>query len=148
MINSKIYVVTEPLLAQSVFRSKDLSFFPFMVEFSQKMLGVSDETMEPIKNIPKEAENQNDPPLLQDFVKEIHTAMMGEHLHRMNADALNNVADSLNDIGNVLALDSLYLWLRGMMTLATCNALMGSHSPFRTDHSLIDALWYATSHSA
>jgi hypothetical protein len=110
-----------------------------MVEFTQRMLGVSDATMGPIKNIPKD---EKEPSLLRDFVKEIHIAMMGDHLHRMNANALNNVADTLNGIENVLQPGSLYIWIRKVMTLATCNALMGSHSPFKTDPTLVDALWY------
>jgi hypothetical protein len=138
MINSKLYVITEPLLAQSAFRSKNLSFEPFMVEFSQRMLGVSDATMGPIKNIP---EDEKEPSLLRDFVREIHTAMMGEHLNRMNIEALSQVAHTLNSV-DAFQPESLYIWLRTMLTLATCNALMGSHSPFKSDPSLVDALWY------
>lgn len=136
-MNSKLYAITEPLLAQSAFRSKNLSFEPFMVEFSQRMCGVSDATMEPIKYRPQD---EKEPYLLGDFVKEIHTAMMGENLHRMNTNALNDVAGTLNKV-DAIQPDSLYIWIRTMLTLATCNALMGSHSPFKTDPSLVDALW-------
>lgn len=138
MINSKIYVITDPILVQSAFRNKQLSFEPFMVEFSQRMLGVSDETMGPIKNIPAD---EKAPSFLRDFIKEIHTAMMGEHLQQINASALNDVASTLNGVG-VVKPESLYLWLREMLTLATCNALMGDHSPFRSNPQLIDPLWY------
>ena len=138
MINSKLYVITEPALVQSAFRNKSLSFEPFMVEFSQRMLGVSDKTMGPIKNIPAD---EKAPSFLREFVREIHTAMMGEHLNKMNASALNQVASTLNSL-DVIKPESLYLWLRQMLTLATCNALLGNHSPFIDNPGLVDELWY------
>jgi hypothetical protein len=138
MINSKLYVITDPALVQSAFRNKHLSFEPFMVEFSQRMLGVSDETMRPIKNIPAD---EKAPSFLREFVREIHTAMMGEHLNKMNASALNQVASTLNSL-EIIKPESLYLWLRQMLTLATCNALLGNHSPFIDNPGLVDELWY------
>ena len=141
MINSKQYVITEPALAQSAFRNKHLSFEPFMVEFSQRMLGVSDETMAPIKNIPAD---ENAPSFMREFIREIHTAMMGEYLHKMNTSTLNKVAAALNSI-DVIQPESLYLWLRQMLTLATCNALLGDRSPFIANPGLVDDLWYAAS---
>lgn len=105
------------------------------------MVGVSDATMGPIKNIPKD---EKEPSCLRDFVKEIHGAMLGEHLHHMNAEALSQVANTLNDIDTIQP-ESLFIWLRTMLTLATCNALMGSHSPFKIDPTLVDSLWYIVS---
>jgi hypothetical protein len=137
MINSKLYVITDPALVQSAFRNKHLSFEPFMVEFSQRMLGISDETMGPIKNIPAD---EKAPSFLREFVREIHAAMMGEHLHKMNACALNQVASTLNSL-DVVKSESLFLWLRQMLSLATCNALMGDHSPFTDNPNLVDELW-------
>lgn len=58
----------------------------------------------------------------------------------MNFAALAEVTATLNKI-QVFQPESLYIWLRTMLGLATCNALMGSRSPFRTDPSLIDAVW-------
>ena len=46
MINAKIYVISEPLLVKRAFRSKSLSFRPFMEEFAECILGVSDEKNE------------------------------------------------------------------------------------------------------
>ena len=95
------------------------------------MLGVSDETMVPVRS----------PEFVPEFVKGIHGAMLGEHLYKMNADALNNVADTLNEMNGVFEVDSLYIWLRGVLTMATCNALLGSHNPMIADPSLVDSLW-------
>jgi hypothetical protein len=137
MINAKLYMITSPALVQSAFRSKNLSFDPFMVEFAQSMLGVSDATMVPIKF----AGDEKQPGFLDVFVREIHGAMVGEHLHKMNTDALREVASALNGLEKTFEPSSLYLWLREMMTIATCNALLGSHNPMIKDPSLIDSLW-------
>jgi hypothetical protein len=137
MINGKLYVITSPVLAQSAFRHKNLSFEPFVVEFAQRMLGVSNETMEPVR-FPGDETRLS---FVGEFSKAIHGAMAGEYLHKMNADALNQVAASLNAIKGTFETDSLYLWIRTMMTVATCNALLGSKNPMIEDPSLVDALW-------
>lgn len=137
MINAKLYMVTSPALVQSAFRSKTLSFDPFMVEFAQSMLGVSDETMIPVKDLGDEKR----PGFLDTFVREIHGAMVGEHLYKMNKDALEEVAKTFNGVGRTFETGSLYIWLRDMMTMATSNALLGSHNPMKDDPSLMDALW-------
>lgn len=71
------------------------------------MLGLSDATMGPIKDIPKD---DKEPTMLREFMKEIHGAMLGEHIQRMNKKALSQVGDTLNSI-DALDPDSLYLWL-------------------------------------
>lgn len=73
MLNGKVYAITDPVLAQAAFRSKDMSFDPFVIAFTQKMTGLSDEAMEPIKYLP---EDDKEPCVLHDVVKEIHAAMV------------------------------------------------------------------------
>jgi len=89
MINSKIYVITEPLLVQSAFRSKALSFEPFMQEFAERMLGLSQKMMEIIRYEPVD---EKAPSFMKDFFGELHGSMSPQYLHKMNAEALNNVA--------------------------------------------------------
>ncbi|KAL2061782.1 hypothetical protein VTL71DRAFT_7160 [Oculimacula yallundae] len=132
MINGKLYVITSPALVQSAYRNKNLSFDPFMKEFAQKMLQLSEEVMVPLKN---------DPGFIPDMVKVIHGSMLGEHLYKMNADALNDVAITINKLTDTFNPDSLYLWIRETLTMATCNTLLGSHNPMKDDKSLVDALW-------
>jgi hypothetical protein len=81
------------------------------------------------------------PSLMNAAFTEMHGAMLGENLHKMNANALSDVAASINKISKEFETPSLYLWLRSMMTLATSNSLLGSHNPLRSDPSLVDALW-------
>ena len=143
MINAKIYVITEPLLVQSAFRSKSLSFEPFMEDFAERMLGVSDENMKLIRSKP---EDEKVPSFMRDFFDDVHTAMAPQHLHKMNAEALNNVAVTVNSLGDNLGLESLWIWLRTTLTVATSTALYGSHNPLLADPSLVDDLWYGRSY--
>ncbi|KUJ10373.1 cytochrome P450 [Mollisia scopiformis] len=137
MLNGKLYVITDPVMAQNAFRHKNLSFDPFTLEFAQRMLGVSDETMVPVSF----AGDEKNPSFLSEFVKEIHNAMSGQYLHKMNADALNGVAVSINGLGKTFETESLFYWLRKTMTVATADALFGSHNPVKSDSDLVQALW-------
>ncbi|KAH6716877.1 cytochrome P450 [Leptodontidium sp. 2 PMI_412] len=132
MINGKLYIITSPGLIQSAFRNKNLSFDPFMIDFAQKMLALSEEVMVPIRDKPD---------FIPGMVKEIHSSMLGEHLHKMNKDALNNVALTINGLADTFKPDSLFLWIRETLTMATCNTLLGSHNPLKDDMGLVDALW-------
>lgn len=111
-----------------------------MVDFAQKMLGISDEGMLPFRA----ASVDGMPTFMDAIIKAIHTSMLGEHLHKMNADALNHVAVSINELGEETEVDGLYLWLRQTLTMATTTALLGSHNPMIEDPSLVDDLWYVT----
>ena len=42
MINGKLYIITQPTLIQSAYRNKNLSFDPFMIDFAQRMLDLSE----------------------------------------------------------------------------------------------------------
>lgn len=137
MLNGKLYIITDPVMVHNAFRNKKLSFDPFTLEFAQRMLGVSDETMVPVRF----AGDEKNPSFLSEFVHEIHGAMVGEHLHRMNADALNGVASTINGLGKSLEIDSLYYWVRNTMTVATCDALLGVHNPVKVGSELVQALW-------
>ncbi|TVY81776.1 25-hydroxycholesterol 7-alpha-hydroxylase [Lachnellula suecica] len=136
-INSKIYIVTSPLLVQSAFRSKHLSFVPFIVEFAQRSLGLSDETMLPVK-APPTAEK---PGLMNDFIKGVHESMLGEHLSKINSYALKSVVASIDEMGDTFEAKSLYFWLRTMMTMVTSDSLFGSYNPLKLNPSLVDSAW-------
>jgi len=108
-----------------------------MTEFVQGLFGLSNETMQRFKTPAIEER----PSFLNAAITAMHTAMIGEHLHKMNARALGDVAASINKIGSEFETQSLYLWLRSMMTIATASSLFGSHNPVRSDPSLVDSLW-------
>lgn len=176
MINGKLYIITQPALIQSAYRNKNLSFDPFMIDFAQRMLDLS-EVCDFSKRYPLLSAvygtvfGKNSwperlslstvsqvwqlrltymqevmvavrgPNFIPDIVKGIHSSMLGEHLYKMNADALNNVAVTINSLSDTFKPDSLYLWIRETLTMATCNTLLGSHNPLKDDLSLVDDLW-------
>ena len=137
MINGKLYVINDPTMAQAAFRHKNLSFDPFTLAFAQRMVLVSDETMIPIRY----PGDEKTPSFLNEYVKALHGAMVEKYLNSMNTEALQRVSDTLNAFGETFETDSLYYWLRTMMTLATSDALFGTHNPLRKDESLVDAIW-------
>ncbi|CZS92162.1 uncharacterized protein RAG0_02645 [Rhynchosporium agropyri] len=59
----------------------------------------------------------------------------------MNTFALKDVALTFNEMKDAFEPDSLYLWIRDVLTMATCNSLLGSHNPMKSDKSLVEALW-------
>jgi hypothetical protein len=139
MLGGKLYVINSPALVQSAFRSRNLSFVPFMVEFSQRVLGLSDKVMEPFRAAPN---SEKEPPMITEIVQAIHAAMQPKYLHTMNAKALEYVADALHSVpDNGMDIANLYLWLRELITIATTEALYGSENPWKKDPALVDALW-------
>jgi hypothetical protein len=137
MINGKLYVISDPAMAQAAFRHKNLSFDAFTLEFTQRMLLISDETMVPVSFMGDDKK----PSFLHEFVKEIHGAMSETHLKKMNGNALGSFAAMANGFGKTFETSGLYYWIRATMTMATSDALFGSHNPLRDDPSLVDSLW-------
>ncbi|KAK3315037.1 cytochrome P450 [Apodospora peruviana] len=132
LANHKIYFVTSPSLIQASLKNKNLSFDPFMVEFGKLMLGFSDAEWNPLVN----------QQLVDDFVRAIHGAMLGEHLHKMNATALKYIAERLDQIGTQpLKVDNLYMWTRQLVTMATAEALYGHANPAREAPEFLDDIW-------
>ena len=80
---------------------------------------------------------------MPDFFAAIHPAMTGEHIHRMNANALNYIAKDINGIkkGSKMEHGNVWLWLRDVVTMATSEALYGPENPLRKDPSLLEDLW-------
>jgi hypothetical protein len=132
MINAKMYLITSPALAQSAFRNKDLSFEPFELEFAQRVLGLSNEDMAPVRV----------PGVMGGFHRAVHSALAAEHLHKMNEAMLNEVATHMNRLDGTFEVGSLYLWIWSTLTMATAHMLYGSHNPLKQDPTLVDSLRY------
>jgi hypothetical protein len=78
---------------------------PFLVEHSQRLVGVSSMTTRPIREYSDQYESTH---FLREINKGIHLTMNGECLHEVNASDLNNVAGELNSIKTIKT-ESLYL---------------------------------------
>ncbi|WXC60647.1 hypothetical protein SNK03_006532 [Fusarium graminearum] len=133
ILGGKLYVIFDPAIVQSAYRKKTLSFEPFAAEFAQRELLLSDRVQDKLKNTN----------LVPDFFAAIHPAMTGDHLHRMNANALNYISKDINKISGQGSLEhaNLWLWLRDLVTMATSEALYGSKNPLRQDRSLLEDVW-------
>jgi hypothetical protein len=138
LINAKVYVITQPALIQAVFRSTAVSFEPLMAEFAGRMLGLNDEAMIPLRDIPEDHKATS---FNRVMTAEIHNSMLGQNLQEMNSQALRRIAFTINRMGATFEPDSLYLWLRTTLTMATGTALFGAHNPMIFDPSLVDSLW-------
>jgi hypothetical protein len=110
-----------------------------MLQFSQRLLGVSDKVMEPTRREPEYAKA---PSFVQQVIKEIYTSFSGESLVDMNLSTLNGFASVLNGISGAFSVDGLYRWLRSTLTLATTDSIFGSHNPMKLQPELIGLYWY------
>jgi hypothetical protein len=80
------------------------------------------------------------------YLNEHHKLMIealspGTGLSELNKGVLDKVAEHLNVIDGEEKKVGLYRWVRDVLTLATADALYGSHDPMNADYSLIDNLW-------
>ncbi|KAJ3516449.1 hypothetical protein NM208_g14840 [Fusarium decemcellulare] len=133
MLNGKVYAVFDGNLIQSAQSNKDLSMDPFVVEYAQKELGYDDATAKII----------NESNVMTDIFHANRAGLAPHQVHQMNVTALSYVSDELHDIGGgqEIVIPNVWLWVRELMTMATCEALFGSDNPIAKAPGLIDDLW-------
>ncbi|KPM45264.1 hypothetical protein AK830_g1284 [Neonectria ditissima] len=117
------------LLIQSTLRNNDISFDPFLFEFSKGIFGQDDRQVVIIQRIMKE---------LLDI---IHSTLSGEPLHKLNTTALTHLMKNLNRIQPTesVRVPNAYLWIRNMTTEATMMALFGEKNPITPEN--VHHLW-------
>ncbi|KAJ0313153.1 hypothetical protein COL516b_000080 [Colletotrichum fioriniae] len=131
MLGGKMYVITEPELAQAALRNRSLSFDPFLRDLIKGMAGASAQTMT----------SWDDPAFYGPWVKSIYGGMAGQSLLGLNISAVRGIATALNEIGDDVEVANLYKWNRELFTLASTDSLYGSKNPLRVDKKLIEAYW-------
>ncbi|GKT50810.1 25-hydroxycholesterol 7-alpha-hydroxylase [Colletotrichum spaethianum] len=134
ILNGKVYGIWDPVLIQSVYRNRDLSFEPFAVEFAQRELGFNNATLKIIQ----------ESTLVPEFFDGIHKSMTADNLHRMNANALAYVSNALDNVckgSAAFEATNFFVWVRDLMTMATAEALYGPNNPLRKDASLMEDTW-------
>ncbi|KAF5019816.1 hypothetical protein F66182_8185 [Fusarium sp. NRRL 66182] len=131
MLNGKLYIINAPDLIQSALRNNDISFDPFLVEFTKAMWAVSKSAVDLL----------NDESNLKMGLNIIHSTLLGDPLHRLNAVALTKIMVNLNDIQDktAVAVPDVFIWLRNIMTDATATALFGDNNPLTMEHTHL--LW-------
>ncbi|KAM5374561.1 hypothetical protein ACJA88_008026 [Fusarium oxysporum] len=125
MLNGKVYIINSPDLIQSALKNNDISFDPFLVEFSKAMWGLSQNAGDLI----------SDKEYLKTGLSIIQSTLMGEPLHRLNLSALTRLMTYLNPIrpGEELDAPDVFIWLRDILTDATATALFGAKNPLTVD---------------
>jgi hypothetical protein len=132
ILNSKIYVINSPELAQSAIRSRTLSFEPHVTDFIEKMTDVGDAAMKVY----------SDPTFFSRWIKIVYSSLTGDHLLQVNSAALQVVATSLNALpAKEVTVSDLFVWTRDLLSLASTTSLLGSKNPWKTDTGLFDAYW-------
>lgn len=131
MLNGKMYLISSPPLIQAAMRNRDLSFDPFAVEFSHRLLDVED----------KWVKYWGRPGWYQTMTDLIHAALTGENLRRMKAECYHQLAATLNSYkgGETIDIPNVYDWLAFIIPRAFTRALYGEKNPF--DDEAIQALW-------
>ena len=135
MLNGKVYLVASPSMVAAVFRSRDLSFSPFALEFSGPLLGIPPRDLGP--------ERWGAPGWMESMETTIHAALAGEKLRAMKAACYREVARIVNDEygpgkGAVRIADPM-AWLEEVIPRAFTRALFGRENPFGKE--AIRAIW-------
>ncbi len=129
IFNSKVYVLTSPLLAQAALRNKDLDFITFITGIGLRPLRLSKETMD---KITLDSSDRKKVSYMSELHKLIYENLApGPSLDRMNAKMLSRVAVALNSISDMVEIKQLWPWLQEVFTLATTYSLYGDHDPFQ-----------------
>lgn len=132
-MTGKLYVIFDPLLAQSAFRSPQLSLLPIAKEAALKRLKLSEQAADAFRN----------KDLQDDLNKVIKASSTGVAASEFSRNSLKYIAEQLNR----KALEGrgeqkvLYTWVRDMITTATIVGLFGFDSILNDDPKLLEALW-------
>ena len=123
MLHGKIYVINSPDLISSALRNSDISFDPFLIEFSEGLFGLNKRSIEVIAQ----------KSVIDELIDTIHTSLMGEPLYKMNVVALTELMKTVNRI-ETIDIPETYPWIWDLMGNATMLALFGSKNPITLEH--------------
>ncbi|KIW09078.1 uncharacterized protein PV09_00026 [Verruconis gallopava] len=144
---SRMYVVTDPALAASVQRNKNLSFSPLIPEATQRILGLDQETVKIVRK------NLNREDNVRGFIPEIHDMVYaymapGDSLDELSASASKELADliydyagGLQNAANSSNKEHLLKFCQHFVTVATARFLYGPENPIDTDIGNEQAFW-------
>ncbi|KAK8053584.1 cytochrome p450 protein [Apiospora saccharicola] len=147
MPGSRMYVVTDPLLAAAVQRCKTLSFTPLVPDIIKRVLGLDDASVAIARmNLdPGPGEPRG---ILADWQDLIARRMKpGEELNVMSRNAVSALKLHLDQEQAYLMQHRPYRevdlleWVRHIVTLATASHFFGSRNPISQDPELVRAFW-------
>ncbi|KAF4994772.1 hypothetical protein FDECE_13016 [Fusarium decemcellulare] len=131
ILKTKLYTISDPILAQAAYCDKHLSFTPFAVAGAQKISGFDDDYQQVLTHTN----------VLPEYFKSMYDGTTAQHIHQLNVTSLKHVSKHISSIGvDGMEAANTYLWLRNLMTVATCEALFGPENPIRSDE-LVEDVW-------
>lgn len=133
MLHGKMYVINSPELITAAMKNIDISFDPFLIEFSVPLLSLNDKIVKIIEK----------PVIMQSLMRIIHTSLMGEPLAQLNVAALAKIMETFNNIQpeSQLVISDIYTWLWNVTGDATMRALFGEKNPITSQN--VQLLAYA-----
>lgn len=142
MMGGKVYVVNQPELVQAVYRNnKALSFANLAAEVVSRLSMASKETRRILlHNVTGE---HGDVGYTMEGYKAMHAALApGPGLNQINELIIPDLAAAVTKLnpGPGKIRIGLYQWVRHTITMATSNAVYGSHNPFR-EPEIYRAFW-------
>jgi len=151
VLNSRIYVVSDPSIAAVVQRTKTLSFNPIIPVVTQRVLGFDDATRSIIaKGIDRDGANGP-----RGFYPETHDIIYGllspgDSLNDLTLSAIKAFAVELDkynetlkavEFGGVGKVEDLLSWFRHIVVVATARFFFGPHNPITRIPQLEEAFW-------
>ncbi|KAI0424154.1 cytochrome P450 [Xylaria sp. FL1042] len=132
LLNKKVYVINSPLLVNAAFSNRNLSFEPFITDFVKQMDELSHKARSAYTEGGMHAQ------LMQIF----SIYLRSQHLRSMNTVQLNHMSTHLPSRGLLINVESLWIWLRDILTFTKTTALLGArNNPWLKDRSLVEAYW-------
>lgn len=134
--SAKVYVATSPDLIRTLYgTTKSLSFFPFTVAFTERVLGARKYVIDAL------SANGSD----NEYMHGIHGAYSalspGPDLIETNRRALNSLADEFNTIGTFDQSKELLQWMRTSYAISLSKAFYGPDNPILDNPSFIQLIW-------
>ena len=129
VLKGKIYAIWDPILIQSAYCNKNLSFTPYALDNVRAVTGYDDFSHHIVSSTD----------VLPVYFRSMYDGTTARHVHQLNVTSLEHVSQYINSIGpKGLDVPNIYMWLRNLMTVATCEGLFGPRNPIRDDQSVED----------
>jgi len=151
VVNSRVYVVSDPSIAAAVQRTKTLSFNPIIPVVTQRVFGFDDAAKSIIAaGIDRDSANGS-----RGFYPEMHDMVYGllapgDSLNDLTLSAVKEFAAELEkysetlkaaEFGSVGKVEDLLLWFKHVVTVATARFVFGPHNPITRIPQLEEAFW-------
>ncbi len=94
------------------------------------------------KTMQRLTERDNDDQLsgIEELLVAMHSGLTRNSFQKLIMASLNRILFTINGLGQVTEVESLFQWMRKTIALATSRALFGAEDPLNKDHDLVNSL--------